>query len=389
MTTYKEALNKILKSVIKKKTKLDNHLTKSSVLFKDLKAKRDNPAYNNSLLDGFAFKSSDTKKNKSFKIISELAVGEIKNIKYKKNHCYRISTGAKIIHPYDCVIPYEKLQYHKKIVKITSSVKKFSNVRLKGADFKKGEVIVKKNIKISSSCNLLIKSSGNSKIEVYKKPKIVLFCSGDEISDKANLGDKVINSIPEYFNSFTNLLNFEFQYLGIVKDNKLSIKKIFKKVNNLKDTIIVSTGGVSAGHKDYFPKFLQDNKYKILFHKLKMQPGRPTLFAKKGTNYYFGLPGNPISTIVGFHFLIAPLILNMQNKRMKIKESRLLHSYKKNKNNTELRRGFLNNKGIKILPNQESFKLSNLSKTNSWLILNQNVNLIKKGQIVKYIDYEN
>ena len=86
MTTYKEALNKILKSVIKKKIKLENHLTKNSVLFKDLKAKRDNPTYNNSLLDGFAFKSSDTKKNKSFKIISKLAVGEIKNIKYKKTN---------------------------------------------------------------------------------------------------------------------------------------------------------------------------------------------------------------------------------------------------------------------------------------------------------------
>ena len=113
-----------------------------------------------------------------------------------------------------------------------------------------------------------------------------MFCSGDEISDKIVFNDKVINSIPEYINSYKEVYNFNFKYLGIVKDNKNSINKVFSKIKNLNNTIIVSTGGVSAGHKDYFPKFLRQKKYKILFHRIGMQPGRPTLFATKNNNYY-------------------------------------------------------------------------------------------------------
>ena len=216
-----------------------------------------------------------------------------------------------------------------------------------------------------------------------------MFSSGDEISDRIENNEKVINSIPEYFKSFSSKFNFNFTYLGIVKDNHRSIDNVFSKIKNLKNTIIISTGGVSAGHKDYFPKFLKQQKYKIQFHRIGMQPGRPTLFAVKDSKYYFGLPGNPISTIVGFHFLIIPLILSMQNRKVGFKISKLLHNYKKNPQLTELRRAFVNQKGVKIIPDQESYKLNSLVKANCWLLLDQKNKLIKKGDLVKLIDYEN
>ena len=120
-----------------------------------------------------------------------------------------------------------------------------------------------------------------------------------------------------------------------------------------------------------------------------MQPGRPTLFATKSNNYYFGLPGNPISSIVGFHFLIIPLILSMQNIKIKMKSHKISHNYKKNPNLTELRRGLITKSGIKIIPDQESYKLNSLVKANCWLLLDQKSNFIKKGEKIKYIDYEN
>ena len=119
---------------------------------------------------------------------------------------------------------------------------------------------------------------------------------------------------------------------------------------------------MSAGHKDYFPKFLKSQNFNILFHKIKMQPGRPTLFAKRKSNYYFGLPGNPISTITGFHFLIAPMILAMQNQKIIFDQANLLHSYAKNPKLTQLRRGFIINKGIQILPDQESYKINTIGE---------------------------
>jgi len=389
MTSYKEALQKVLKVSKKNKKKQTTNTLKNEVLAENITAKRNNPYYNNSLLDGFAFKSSDTSKNSLFKICGELAVGENKNIKYIKNHCYRISTGGKIISPFDCMLPYEQVEVIDGLVQIPSKVKKYQNVRLEGSDFKKGNLLIRKNEKLSPAKKLLIKSSGNKIISTYEKPNVVLFCSGDEITDTIANNEKIINSIPEYFKSFSDQYNFNFQYLGIVKDSKISINKTFSKVKNLKNTIIISTGGVSAGHKDYLPKFLKQKKYKIQFHRIGMQPGRPTLFAVKNNNYYFGLPGNPISTIIGFHFLVIPLILSMQNQKVDFKKSKLLHNYKKNPNLTELRRAFINEKGVKIIPDQESYKLNSLTKANCWLLLDQKNKVIKKGEIVKLIEYEN
>lgn len=389
MTTYKEALQKVLKTSKKNKIKKKIKNLNNEILAENIKAKRNNPFYNNSLLDGFVFKSSDTVKNRFFKINGELAVGEKKLIRYAKNTCYRVSTGGKIVTPFDCMLPYEQVKIIDGFVQIPSKINKYHNVRLEGSDFKKGKVLIKKNEKLSPAKKLLIKSSGNHIATTYEKPNVVLFSSGDEISDQIENNEKVINSIPEYFNSFSSKFNFNFTYLGIVKDNQKAINNIFSKIKNLKNTIIISTGGVSAGHKDYFPKFLKQQKYKIQFHRIKMQPGRPTLFAVKDSKYYFGLPGNPISTIVGFHFLVIPLILYKQNQKVDFRTSKLLHNYKKNPRLTELRRAFINQKGVKIIPDQESYKLNSLVKANCWLLLDQKNKVIKKGDLVKLIDYEN
>ena len=109
MLSYQEALNKVFKSAKNSKIKSNLNKIENSYLASDIKAKKDNPYFNNSLLDGFAFKSSDTNKNQIFKIKDELAVGEQKHISYEKNTCYRISTGGKIIPPFDCMLPYEKV----------------------------------------------------------------------------------------------------------------------------------------------------------------------------------------------------------------------------------------------------------------------------------------
>jgi molybdopterin molybdotransferase len=389
MTSYSKSLSCVLRSakILKQKVPVSNSINHISST--DIKSKKNNPSFNNSLLDGFVFKSSDTKKNKVFKIIGELAVGQNKKIKYKKNSCYRVSTGGKIISPYDCMIPYEQVKIFNSKVIIKKSKSKNANVRLLGSDYKKNQIILKKNNKISSSKILTIKSLANKDVNVYQKPNLVLFCSGDEITDKVTNNNQIINGIPEYISSFKDKLNFNFNYLGIVKDNQHSIKKIFNKIKNLKNTILISTGGVSAGHKDFFPKFLKSKKYQILFHRILMRPGRPTLFAKKNSNYYFGLPGNPISTIVGFHFLITPLILKLQNQRLTLKQEKIIHNYKKTKNLTLFLRGYKNKKGLKVLPGQDSYKLDSLTKANCWIKLDQKSNLIKKGSKVSYFDYEN
>ena len=143
------------------------------------------------------------------------------------------------------------------------------------------------------------------------------------------------------------------------------------------------------GHKNFIPSMLTKYNYKIIFHRMNMKRGRPTLFARKNSSFYFGLPGNPISTIVGFHFLIIPLVHKLQNISFQWKTGILNNNQSKNKKMSLFLRGSVMDKKINILPGQESYKISTLVKANCWVLLDQNKSLVKKGSNVKYINYEN
>ena len=121
-----------------------------------------------------------------------------------------------------------------------------------------------------------------------------------------------------------------------------------------------------------------------------MQPGRPTLFATRNTNYYFGLPGNPISGIVGFHFLIIPLLQSiLGRKNVQWKNGILTKSYNKNKKLTLFVRATNKDNKVTILPGQQSYKISTLVRANCWVMLDQKKRLVNKGEKVKYFTYEN
>jgi molybdopterin molybdotransferase len=391
MLSYQQALNKIISLAKKKIIVIPISQSFGYIAAEDIYSKKDNPSYDNSLLDGYAVKSKDVKKNKVLSIIGSLAAGQHKKITYTNNSCIQIATGCPILHPYDAMIPYEQTIKVGSTITCKTNVRAFENVRKKGSDYKKNSLIFKKGTLINPQHLLAAKTMGAATIKVYEKPKIVLFCSGDEITENPHNTKKVINGMQDYIKSFQHIYKFDYEYLGIVRDNQNDLKKIYKKLQNSSgNTIIISTGGVSAGHKDFIPSMLQKHKYKIIFHKMLMQPGRPTLFATRNTNYYFGLPGNPISGIVGFHFLIIPLLQSiLGRKNLQWKSGILTKSYNKNKKLTLFVRATNLGNKIIILPGQQSYKISTLVRANCWAMLDQKKRLVNKGEKVKYFTYEN
>ena len=390
MLNYQQAVSKIITFVKPKIIKISISESLHYITAENLYSKKSNPSFDNSLLDGYAAKSSDIKKNKKLNIIAKLSAGENKKIPYKKNACFQVATGCPVQKPYDCMIPYEQVDREGKFILCKKSIQPYENIRKAGSDYKKKSLILRKGTKISASQLLAAKTLGISNVKVFAKPTVILFCSGDEISDNPNLNNKTINGISEYFNSFKEQYNYNFIYLGIVKDKAKDLKKIYNalKKNKKENVIFVSTGGVSMGHKDFIPSMLKKYNYKIIFHRMNMKPGRPTLFAIKNSSFYFGLPGNPISTIVGFHFLIMPLVLKLQNIQFKWKIGSLNTNQIKNKKMSLFLRGSAINKKINILPGQDSYKISTLVKANCWVLLDQNKSLVKKGSDVKYINYQ-
>ena len=264
------------------------------------------PLGDNAAFDGYAIKSSDTyrlnkKISKKFKIIGSIAAGNkpIKK-KIKKFQTVEIMTGALIPKPFDTIIPIEQINFlpdkkNAKYILINKRIPKFEHVRFKGSDYKKGDLLIPKGTILESNHILALKTLGIKKIKVKKKPNVLFFSTGNEITDKNKIMDwEVRNSNSYYINSLNKKFLFNFKNGGIFRDNQSNLfKSYINKMVKSKIDIIITSGAVSAGKFDFVPKVVNNFKLSNYFKSVAIRPGKPILFAKlRGmSKAIFGLPG--------------------------------------------------------------------------------------------------
>ena len=362
------------------------------------------PAGNNTAFDGYAVNSRETiglsnKNKKKFKILKIIAAGDNPKIKNVKKYCsVEIMTGALIPKYFDTIIPVEKINYYPnkknpKFIIIEKKITKNNHVRFAGSDYKKGEKIVSAGEIINSSHILAFKSLGVERVVVKKKPTIVFYSTGNEISEKTNIPDwKVRNSNSHYIKSLSKNLFFDFIDGGILrdKDDKL-FKKLINKNFKSKYDIVITNGAVSAGKFDFVPRIIKNFKLSNHFKGVAIRPGKPIMFAKfKNINQsFFGLPGNPISSAACFKFFVYPYlrsILNMKHERPF--KAKLKNSYSKKKNFTRFLKSkvVINNKGVlevEVLKGQESFRIKSFTEANAWALFRSGKSAFKKGELIE------
>ena len=366
------------------------------------------PAGNNAAFDGYAINSRETvglsnKNKKKFKILKTIAAGsnpKIKNI--KKYSTAEIMTGALIPKHFDTIIPVEKINYYPnkknpKFIIIDRKINKNNHVRFVGSDYKKGEKIISAGEIINSSHILAFKSLGVERIVVKKKPVIVFYSTGNEISEKNNIPDwKVRNSNSHYIKSLSKNLFFKIIDGGILRDKDDNLfKKLINKNFKSKYDIIITNGAVSAGKFDFVPRIINNFKLSNQFKGVAIRPGKPIMFAKfKNKNQsFFGLPGNPISSAACFKFFVYPylrLILNMKDE--KPFKAILKNSYSKKKNFTRFLKSkvVINKKGtleVEVLKGQESFRIKSFTKSNAWVVFRSGKSVFKKGQLIECFNH--
>ena len=405
MISYKKAISFINKNSIKlpsKKISIEKALSKISS--KDVISPSKYPSFKNSEFDGFALASKETKglnlkKTKKFKILKTIAAGDNPKIgKYKKNSTVEIMTGALIPKQFDTIIPVEKVKYFPSKKKPTHiildrNLKKFEYVRFGGEDYKPGNLVVKKGEQLQANHLITFAALGIKEISVKKVPKIIFFGTGNEIVHykKKNIPIwKVRNSNNLYFSVFGKSLNLEIIDGGVIKDNEpYKLKKALQKTMKSDIDLFVTSGAISAGKFDFIPKFIKQFGFQNKFKGAKIKPGRPIMLSKFKNKLFFGLPGNPISMVVGFRFFIYPLIRNMlgMNKEKTFK-AKLLNKYSKRKDFTHfLRCSFtVTKKGsceLKILKGQQSNKLKALTEANCWGIFESGKAKFKPGDFVE------
>lgn len=274
------------------------------------------PPFDNSAMDGYAVSSSDAaeasqQKPASLEVIEDLPAGGVAKQKIQKGEATRIMTGAPIPQGANAVIMVEKTQRDGKRVKVFEGVKPNKNIRRLGEDIKRGELVLKKGKIISSAEMGILASLGIKSIRVTKCPRIGILATGDELAEIGeNLKPGKIRNSNTYslFGQVKSAGGTPHQ-LGIARDNKIEIRK--KIEGGLDNDMLLISGGVSVGDYDYVKEVMAGLDGRIEFWKVAMRPGKPLAFGVINGKPVFGLPGNPVSSMVSFEVFVRPAILKM------------------------------------------------------------------------------
>ena len=404
MISYNQSKTILKKSLIKlgeefiKTNKCLNRVTSKNIYVNSYY-----PSGNNAAFDGYAIKSSDTYKlnkrtQKKFKIIGSIAAGS-KSIKkrVKKFQSVEIMTGALIPKSFDTIIPIEQINFYPnkknaKYILLNKKIPKFEHVRFKGSDYKKGDLLISKGTILQSNHILALKTLGIKKIKVKKKPNILFFSTGNEITNKDKIADwEVRNSNYHYIKSLNQNFLFNFKDGGILRDNQSNLfQSHINKMLKSKIDMIITSGAVSAGKFDFVPNVVNNFQLSNHFKSVAIRPGKPILFAKiRGkSKAIFGLPGNPISSAACFRFFVYPYLRNLLGIKEEISFKAILkNEFRKKREFTRFVKSKLNTTKngkleVQILKGQESFRIKSFIQSNIWVMLPSGKEKFKKGEIV-------
>ena len=404
MISYNQSKTILKKSLIKlgeefiKTNKCLNRVTSKNIYVNSYY-----PSGNNAAFDGYAIKSSDTYKlnkrtHKKFKIIGSIAAGS-KPIKkrVKKFQSVEIMTGALIPKSFDTIIPIEQINFYPnkknaKYILLNKKIPKFEHVRFKGSDYKKGDLLISKGTILQSNHILALKTLGIKKIKVKKKPNILFFSTGNEITNKDKIADwEVRNSNYHYIKSLNQNFLFNFKDGGILRDNQSNLfQSHINKMLKSKIDMIITSGAVSAGKFDFVPNVVNNFQLSNHFKSVAIRPGKPILFAKiRGkSKAIFGLPGNPISSAACFRFFVYPYLRNLLGIKEEISFKAILkNEFRKKREFTRFVKSKLNTTKngkleVQILKGQESFRIKSFIQSNIWVMLPSGKEKFKKGEIV-------
>jgi len=399
LTPYEEAFELLIQRVERLSTEkvlLWNALGR--VLAEDVYADRDNPAFDSSAMDGYAIRSEDLENLPArLKVVGEVpAGGEWKGV-VERGCAIKIFTGAPIPNGADAVVPVEFVREEGEYIIVEKPFKKGANVRYKGEEIKAGDILLKAGTRIRGYEIGLLAFANKVFVEVYQRPRVAILSTGDEIKEPGETIEK-----PSQIRSTNNHLLYakalelgcEVHQLGIVPDNPELIAKALERVEDYH--VFITTGGVSAGDKDFVHKLVKEMGFEVVFHKLRIKPAKPVLFAKKDKTLFFGLPGNPVSCAIAFDLLVKPALLKMQgveNFKPQVYMAELLKDFsRKDAERREFVRARFMEKEGKLYcdysPKTQSHMLTSYVDANCYMVVYEGVKEIRAGQEVDILPFD-
>lgn len=393
-----EILNKNTKALKSEVVSIKDSLKR--VLYGDVKSKINNPPFNKSVFDGYAFKSEDSKGTSKespieLKIVDEIFAGDFSEREIKSGEAVRIMTGAPIPLGADCVLKQEETERHGDLVKIFKEMKENQNISFMGEDIKIGETLIKKGKRLDYADLGIMASSGISQVTVYKKPRVSIISTGDEVCDINSTlkPGKIYDSNLYSLSGRIEELGYHVLSMEHVGDNILKIGEAIEKVFEKSD-IVFTTGGASVGEKDLMQKVAESIGFEKLFWKIKIKPGSAVVCSKREEKILISLSGNPNAALTTFELLGKPVLKKLEGEEENINIKRekgiLMDSFNKKSPQRRFLRGnvIYDEKGAKVYITQIKSGngiLSSLLNANCLIEVEKGNEGLNKGEVVNII----
>ncbi|MDU5882367.1 MAG: molybdopterin molybdotransferase MoeA [Clostridium perfringens] len=393
-----EILNKNTRALKSEVVSIKNSLKR--VLYGDVKSKINNPPFNKSVFDGYAFKSEDSKGTSKenpieLKIVDEIFAGDFSETEIKHGEAIRIMTGAPIPVGADCVLKQEETERHGDLVKIFKEMKANENISFMGEDIKIGETLIKKGKRLDYADLGIMASSGISEVLVYKKPRVSIISTGDEVCDINSTlkPGKIYDSNLYSLSARIEELGYNVLSMEHVGDNIIKIGEAIEKAFEKSD-IVFTTGGASVGEKDLMQKVSESIGFEKLFWKIKIKPGSAVVCSKREEKILISLSGNPNAALTTFELLGKSVLKKLEGEEENINIKRekgvLMDSFNKKSPQRRFLRGNIiyDEKGAKVYITQIKSGngiLSSLLNANCLIEIEKGNEGLNRGEVVNII----
>ncbi len=286
------------------------------VLAEEVHAPRDIPGFDNSAMDGYAVRSADVASAGEsnpvrLTVIETVAAGASPSRTLGPDQAVRTMTGAPIAPGADAVIPVERTRGGGSTVEILTPAAAGACIRPRGEDVEAGQIAMSAGRRLAAADLGMLASLNRSMVDVYRRPRVAIVATGDELVDvdQTPAGPQVVNSSAYALAGAIIEAGGEPAILRIARDREDEIRE--RLAEAMRFDAVLSTGGVSVGQFDHVKGVLDQLGMRTLFHGIAQRPGRPLKFGLFDGRPVFGLPGNPVSTLVCFYAYARPALLKM------------------------------------------------------------------------------
>jgi molybdopterin molybdotransferase len=285
------------------------------VLAEDVVSDLDLPPYDKAMMDGFAVRAADMPEGRGIvSITEEITAGRTPRVPLGPGQAARIMTGAPLPVGADAVVMIERSQSldDGRVRLEDRPPRPDQNIMRRGQEMRQGETVLTPGAVLRPQEFGILASVGRAAVQVHPAPDVAILSTGDEVvePDQKPGPGQIRNGNGPMLLAQTAQAGGVPRYLGIARDNLDSLKPLVAE--GLRASVLILSGGVSAGKLDLVPGVLQDLGVQAHFHKVAMKPGKPVLFGTCGPNLVFGLPGNPVSALVCFELFVRPAIRRLR-----------------------------------------------------------------------------